>query len=272
MTPTTTMTPTRNLVISPVGDQSKHRAWLAGAVPPDFDLFLIYFGDGPDRYAADAHHYARRKGFKWELMHYALTEHAEIVARYDRIWCPDDDIICTAEDVNRLFALFAEYRLRLAQPAIAKGEFSYKTLVRRAGNVLRYTPYVEIMCPLFTREALVKVSDTFTLNRSGWGIDWIWPRCFAPGEMAIIDQVGIHHSGTLGKGESYQKLAKLGIDPERDFQEALARYGGIDRGLHRAFCRGEIELEAIPDPADRRSRLARWRDAWRWHRTRRRAA
>lgn len=253
-----------NLIICPVGDRPRYGTWLAGPGQPDFDLFLLYYGDGPDTAAADARYYVRRKGFKFELLHFVTREHEDVLRRYDRVWCPDDDIACGTESINRMFDIVDRYGLQLAQPAIARGQFSYKALLRQPGKLLRYSPYVEVMCPVFTRDALFRVADTFTENRSGWGLDWIWACRFSPGEVAIIDKVGVHHTGPLGKGEHYRKLSAIGVDPFRDFDHVAARYGGIDWKAHRRMLRGTQRMAFVPDPDDRRSRLQRIRDTIGW--------
>ena len=140
----------RNLIVSPIGDSSVHASWLSHPDLRSFDLFLIYYGDRGDFGRSEATHYFQRKGFKWELVDHALKHHGEILARYTNIWCPDNDIRVDTRGVNRLFELFEKYALQLAQPAIAAGEVSYQTLRQRPGAVLRYSPYVEVMCPLFT--------------------------------------------------------------------------------------------------------------------------
>jgi hypothetical protein len=239
----------RNLIISPVGDDSLHGTWLSGPASRTFDLFLIHYGKQPDFGRADATYYAQRRGFKWELMHYALAQHPDIFARYRTIWCPDHDIRVNTAGVNRLFDVFEHYHLQIAQPAIAAGEVSYKTLQQKPGVILRYSPYVEIMCPIFTRDAFRRVSHTFLENRSGWGIDWVWPRYFRPGEIAIIDAVGVEHTGKLMRGENYQRLAALGIDPRADFKGVITKYGGFSRRLHRQFVRGSTRLVTVPDPS-----------------------
>lgn len=254
---------TRNLVITPIGDRSVHRTWLAGPDEPNFDLFLIYYGDGADTAQADAKYYLRRKGFKWEHMHYVVEEHGQTLSQYDRIWCPDDDVACSTADVNLLFELFERYRLQLAQPAVARGEFFFRGLTQRRGNLLRYSPFVELMCPIFTREAFVKVQPTFVENRSGWGIDWVWTKYFTRHEMAIIDKVGVHHTGQLGKGAHYKNLARLGVDPFRELEETVARHG-LNLRLHRRMMRGIVLMKSIRDPDDRRGWLQRLRDDLEW--------
>jgi hypothetical protein len=238
-------TPRRNLIISPIGDGSVHTSWLSDPALRSFDLFLIYYGDRGDFGRAQANHYLRRKGFKWELIDHVLAHHGETLARYTNIWCPDNDICADTRSINRMFELFEKYALRLAQPAISGGEVSYETLRQRPGVVLRYSPYVEVMCPLFTHESLCRVRPTLLESRSGWGLDWVWPRFFAPHEIAILDAVGVEHTGPLGRGENYQRLAELGIHPDQEFRAVVARYGGFDRRLHRRFVRGKIRLPAI---------------------------
>jgi hypothetical protein len=234
-------------VISPIGDDSLHASWLAGTSARSFDLFLIHYGQRRDFGRGEADHYLRRTGFKWELLDHALRNHRPIVERYERIWCPDCDIRADAPSINRLFALFADYRLQLAQPAIAAGEVSYEFLRKRPGLVLRYSPFVECMCPLFTSDALYRVLPTFLESRSGWGLDWLWPRYFRPRQMAVVDAVGVEHTGRLMHGDLYRKLATLGIDPGREFDEVMARHGGFNRRLHRKLVRGRIKLPAVPE-------------------------
>ena len=141
----------------------------------------------------------RNKGFKWEHINLVAEQHRDTVRQYDYIWCPDDDIACDTAGVNKLFEIVRKYNVQLAQPAISEGEFAFKSLIQQRGNILRYSPYVEVMCPVFTQAAFFKLQDTFLENRSAWGLDWIWPKRFALTEMAIIDKVGVHHTGRLGK-------------------------------------------------------------------------
>ena len=200
-----------------------------------------------------------RKGLKWELLSYALDTLPEVVAKYTNVWLPDDDLRVGPGQIDRLFALFEEYQLQLAQPAIAAGEVSYKLFRQRPGIILRYSPLVELMCPMFTRSALRRVSPTFVESHSGWGLDVIWPRFFAANEVAIIDAVGVEHTRPPGKGLMYQTLANQRIDPRREFAEVVTRHGGFDGSLHQRLVRGTIKLPAIRDPAARVNPLTR---AW----------
>ncbi len=235
----------RNLIVCPVGDDSVHASWLSGPETPNFDLFLVYYGEHSEREFPEAKFLLRQRGFKFELLDFAINERRDVFDGYDSIWCPDDDLRLDMRGVNRLFELFAEYRLQLAQPAIAKGDASFQTFVRQPANVLRFTPYVETMCPIFTRRSFLRVSATFIDSRSGWGLDLVWPRFFQPKEMAILDEVGVEHTRPLEIGSLYKKLAALGIDPRREMQAVAARYGRFDPRQHHRLFRGNLKLPAI---------------------------
>jgi len=239
--------PRRFLVISPIGDDSVHRSWLSEPEARNFDLFLVHYGNRPDFGRDDADFYLSSKGFKWELLTHALRERPEVFERYDYIWCPDADIRASTTSVNRLFELCDRYALALAQPAIAAGEVTYQALRQRLGVVLRYTPFVEVMCPVFSREAFHRVAPTFGESRSGWGLDLLWPRHFARKQMAVIDAVGVEHTGPLFRGENYQNLSRLGVNPGEELENIIARHGGFNRRLHRKLVRGRIKLPAIWD-------------------------
>ena len=77
----------RNLVISPIGDESMHASWLSGPETRTFDLFLIYYGEREDFGRSEATYYVRQKGFKWELLHHALENHGEVIGRFDPVEC-----------------------------------------------------------------------------------------------------------------------------------------------------------------------------------------
>lgn len=247
----------RHLVISPIGDESMHTSWFSDPARRNFDLFLIHYGERPDFGRDQADHYLSRKGFKWELLDHAIRERRELLARYDYIWCPDCDIRCDTSSINRLFELCERYQLQLAQPAIATGDVTYQFLRKRLGVVLRYTPFVEVMCPVFSREALFKVAPTFLESRSGWGLDLLWPRHFGRREMAVIDAVGVEHTGTLFRGENYHNLKRLGLDPGQEMHQIVARHGGFNRRLHRKLVRGRIRLPAVREGSPEMSWIGR---------------
>jgi hypothetical protein len=234
----------KNLILACVGDESVHGTWL-GAKERSFDLGLIYFGDQTGRYAQEAEYYFARKGIKYALLHDAVQAIGPAIDRYDYIWMPDDDIAADARYVEQLFKIAADYRLAISQPAIGLGDVSFRALRANPEFVLRYSRFVEIMCPLFSREALRRVLPTFRLNVSAWGIDWLWASMFGPEELAVVDAAPVHHTRPLSSGGVHRRLAALGVDPGQERDAVLQTYGIHNLRFQRSFRRGTSRLVGV---------------------------
>lgn len=212
----------RHLVILRAGDKSLHPEWIQG--PRHFDLLISYYGSTPDCHRQDADHYEMRKGPKWSCIADLLAARPELIEEYDNFWFPDDDLSVSTDTLNRMFALFEGLGLDLAQPALTPNSyFSWALLLQREGHVARYSQFVEVMAPLFTRETLRRVLPTFAESRSGWGLDWVWPTLLAPhqAKIAILDATPVWHTRPIG-GELYKNNPDL--DPRLDDQRLMARY------------------------------------------------
>lgn len=237
----------KNLIISVVGDDSMHRSWIDESDLRTFDTCLIYYGSFPGRYEHDADLYFERRGIKFSLIHeLAQGELGQALAAYDRIWLPDDDIRCSTRQINLLFSLVEEYGLQIAQPAIGKGEVSYDALRHHPGYLLRYTRFVEMMCPLFTREAFARALSSFNANVSGWGLDWVWSWSHARDQVAVIDAVTVEHTRPLHSGGVHRLFASLGIDPEQEYETMMAKYRIRNRRWQQGIRRDTLRLKSLP--------------------------
>lgn len=219
------MDPRRNLVIACVGDGSLHPGWLEPAKErQSFALMLIYYGDTPDRYRDQCDYYVARKGSKWELLSSVLGEQPQLLADYDAIWLPDDDIRTDAATIARMFRLFAAEHCALAQPALTRDSyFSHKVTLQRRWLTLRYTAFAEVMVPLFRSDVLQRLLPTFTVNRSGWGIDHWWSHQIREhnwGPIAILDAAAVTHTRPINTGGGFYKA--LGIDPQAEYDQLMA--------------------------------------------------
>lgn len=216
----------RNLVIVRAGDNSVHPGWLVDA-ERNFDVFVSYFGNQPDRYADGVEFHENRKGMKWPVLGELLQARPELVERYQYFWFPDDDIVTDTATINRMFDFAAAYRLALAQPALTRNSyFTWPLVLQDARYQLRYTRFVEVMVPVLDRAALRTCLPSFTESSSGWGLDSLWPALLAGrGEeaIAIIDAVAVYHSRPVGGGELYKNsgTSKANLDKDALF----ARYG-----------------------------------------------
>jgi hypothetical protein len=236
----------KNLVIGVVGDESAHSTWLDDPGLRNFDLCLVYFGNDVGRYSDQADYYFQRKGIKFRMLFdLAQEELGEIVSHYDHIWIPDDDIAATTRKINQLFRLAVKYKLQVSQPAIGKGDVSFESLRHQPKFVLRYTRYVEIMCPLFTSEAFSQSLPTFQENHSGWGIDWVWSWTRPQHEVGVIDAVSVHHTRPLNSGGVHHRLRALGINPGRECRAIRSKYAIRNKRHRKGLVRGTARLQGI---------------------------
>lgn len=189
----------KNLVIAAVGDNSLHHSWLSGR----FDTCLIYYGDKDP--PTGASYIVRDKGPKYTLIKRAIERTPQFL-EYENIWLPDDDIWLEAKDVERLFNFMDMFELKVAQPAIA-GYYSLEITLPHPSSRLRFTNFVEIMCPCFSKRSLKKCYPTFDENKSGWSYDALWDKLlnYPKRGMAIIDDITAIHTRPVFGGELYQK-------------------------------------------------------------------
>jgi hypothetical protein len=238
----------RNLIVVRAGDSSLHPQWIRSG-PCDFDLLISYYGKSPGRYADDAQMYEVRSGPKWPCISALLNENAEFIERYEAVWFPDDDLATDTTLLNRMFAFFHAYQLSLAQPALTADSYcTWRTLRRDPKSHLRFNQFVEIMAPLFSREALRVCAPSFAESPSGWGLDWLWPRLCREagiGRLAVIDATPVCHTRPCG-GELYRNNPAL--DPRADAQRVLRKYG-LQEARSSAKYSFESRVQEVPIPA-----------------------
>lgn len=227
----------RNLVIVRAGDGSLHPSWLGNGQPRDWDIIVNYFGDDPSAFRADNVRRIDSKGPKWPAL-CELAGHLEAqLDQYDYIWLPDDDLACDITAIDRMFAICSEFNLELAQPALSPDSyFSHVITLRNRAFRLRYTTFVEIMAPCFSRALFKSCWREFGINQSGWGLDFLWPtKVKTPLKIAIIDSAVVRHTRPVG-GPNYQAL-KSGAKPSDELNQLMEKerlgtvqmtVGGVD--------------------------------------------
>ena len=219
-----TLTGSRNLVVLRAGDRSLHPEWMAGT-PRDFDLLISYYGSEPDRYRADTPLWEARKGPKWPCIGELLQARPDLIESYDTFWFPDDDLSVDTATINRMFALFRGFALALGQPALTPESYhAHPMLLQKPDHVLRRTGFVEVMAPIFDREALRACLPSFGHSRSGWGLDWVWPRLVGEQRrqsIAILDATPVWHTRPLG-GELDRNHPEM--NPQRDVERVILEY------------------------------------------------
>lgn len=228
------------LVISAVGDESLHRHWCQSK---NYDTLLIYYGDGVG-YKHHSKYYKEAKGPKFHLIKQALEEIPEL-QYYTYIWMPDDDVYLDSKEVFRLFEINTEFNLSISQPSIM-GWYGPTAPLAEAGTLLRYTNWVEIMCPCMSRKALKVCLPTFDENKTGWSIDAAWNVLLGhpKNEMAIIDDVVAFHTRPVFGGDIYNEFGEEALTKAwRDSEIVRDKYNLVeetDKDIGTKIGQGEI--------------------------------
>jgi len=215
----------RYLVVLRAHDHSCHKQWLKPKGSKNFDLLIDYYGDQPNRYLHDADYYMQSKGLKYPGIYRILNRLGQRLWDYEAVWFPDDDIGTDAQNINEMFRLFSTYNLWLAQPALTQDSYySHDITVERNGVLLRYTNFVEVMVPIFSPYALKKCMHTFPYMRSGWGMDFVWPKLLGDpkNKIAILDRCSVTHTRPVASGGWYHSLH---VPPEQEKKQTARAYG-----------------------------------------------
>ena len=92
---------------------------------------------------------------KWQNIKMFLDANPNVIEEYDNFWFVDDDIKIDTNSINELFKIHSEYKLSISQPAMT----GYTTfdILKPQPYILRYISFIEIMCPLMSKECLKKL-------------------------------------------------------------------------------------------------------------------
>jgi hypothetical protein len=214
----------RNLVFCRVGERSLHGGWIGDPATRSYDVWLDCYCDPAVWAGAPAKVTDGRGTTKWPRVAALRAADPSVFERYDAVWFPDDDLAIDGAAVERFFAVFHAAKLSLAQPALADGCYwSHELTLAHRSFALRYTNFVEVMAPAFSRDALRACAPTFGASKSGWGLDYAWPRVLGNpvDAVAIVDATPMVHTRPVGGAGAYV-LAEAGAEVE-----ALAKLYGF---------------------------------------------
>jgi len=222
------------LLVVRAGDRSLHPGWLRPAEAQRlWDLHISYFGDkdAPFGDLPEGITLSREKGPKYLGLAQCLKTHPDFLARYTHLGFPDDDLACDVAAWNTAFTVLDEIGADLGQPALdLRSFFSYDIVLRRRQFKYREADFVELMCPIFSAAFLGEVLPTWTLNKSSWGLDYVW-RAIALREgrkIAIVDAASVLHTRAIGKGTQYSAANMQGATQHDEYDDVLAHYSITD--------------------------------------------
>lgn len=210
----------RNLIITPTGNSSLFKNWISGKT--NFDIALLCYEDIDfDLDQFTPHHY-RYNGEKWHIIKKFIVENINFILSYDYFWFPDDDIDTDTDSINKLFRIHSDYNLSISQPSII-GPQSFNITKKHENCFLRYTNFVEVMCPMMDKQSLLLVFDSFDKSKSGWGLDLLWQKILQyPQNSAIIDEVSVTH--TIPVGQNYYN-GRFKTSPNLELKRIMKKWG-----------------------------------------------
>jgi hypothetical protein len=212
----------KNLIIVPAGDLSLHQLWIGEE--KNFEVVVLYYGNKEEQYnlfKVNTKDTIKVSGHKWHLIANYVLANLNEIEKYEYIWFPDDDLSTNVKDINRIFEICKKNNLWVAQPSLT-GYVSYEIEKKIEGNLLRFTNFVEIICPVMSTETLKKLIFYFNLNESGWGLDYLWPKIlgYPKDKIAIIDDVTVDHTKPIGL--NYKNRFKK--EPMEELNELFQKY------------------------------------------------
>jgi hypothetical protein len=223
------------LALFRAGKSSLHPSAIERLGEQNFDYALSWFGDEPPA-AEGAAFVHMQKGAKWPGLHATIAEHWDLISQYRYVWLPDDDLLCTPENVSRMFAICEDLALDLAQPALTPDSyFAHVVTLQHSAYQVRFTNFVEIMAPVLSIDMLARVFPTLREAISGYGLDAVWPRMTQLGKVAIIDDTPVRHTRPLG-GPNYAFSKAAGLSPiQEDWLVCAQHFVEQPSDMHLTF-------------------------------------
>ena len=226
------MKKSKNLIVAPCGNASTLFAteWLSSPENKEFDVCLLFYHatiNEPARYEGVEHFY-HLKDFKFRMLHTLFTTEApQLMEEYEYFYFLDDDISLDTAAINRMFEMSRTFRTSISQASLSHDSFcSWPIFKNKPNCLLRYMGQIEVMAPLFSREALAQCLVSFNENKSSWGLDSVWPKIlgYPLNKLAVFDDVIMKHTRPVGGGELYKKIQ---ADPYEEWETVVKKYDAI---------------------------------------------
>jgi hypothetical protein len=228
-----------NLLITTIGEYNHLSAWTNDK--RNYDIALLNYDYSftiQDSLDVDCIWFDSYPTFKFPGIAEMFQDEPRLL-RYNYFWMPDEDILLPTKDINTLFDKMRTLNLSLAQPSIEKSDTSFPSweiFTHKPDLDIIHTNFVEVMCPLFSRDALGKCLETFPKSKSGWGLDLVWPKLIGDNgsNIAILNSVVAKHTRPIKGGDIYEALESKRISPSSEKRRLMVEYGvkSIDIQAH----------------------------------------
>ena len=165
----------KNLVFTSAGDNTSFdNLWLDK--DRNYDVWVVYYGENEkkyQKYSDKVDYIEKRKGSKFQ--NFSHIYRTKDLSQYDRFFILDDDIIISTYDINKMFMISEKLKLKICAPSFdLQSKISWRVTIQQPEYYFKYTNWVEVNTPLFTKEALKKLMDVYDDKLIGWGIDYLY--------------------------------------------------------------------------------------------------
>jgi hypothetical protein len=135
------------------------------------------------------------------------------------------------------------YDLWVLQAAFSsRGKITWPITRARRGNILRYTDFIEMTCPLFRRDKLDAFMAVYDPDLIGWGCDWWFLESLGPdvcGRIAVVDAIAcINPHDATKETREIDRLAPA--TERREAWERIKQKYGIQREARGAQTYGAV--------------------------------
>ena len=212
-----------DLVIMTAGRKALFQQW-GEYSQYDFDLAVINWSGVPLFNTESAAYVEDIVGQKWHIMAEFKKRHD--LSQYRYIWCLDEDVQVSPEQIEKTFQFCADNNLDLAQPALAPGyhPVSHPVTLQIPGAKMHITNTVEMMAEIHSQrtwaEAMAPCADMPV--GIGFGIEGYWEKVLESqngttkygGRVAVIDCLPVVHTRPVTPIEVFIK--ERGMNPVDD--------------------------------------------------------
>jgi hypothetical protein len=227
-----------NVVILPVGNQSLTNQWPTHS--RNFDLITFNYDPSIIKDSYSNLSFAIND-YKYPALYTLFNDHPELLSKYDTFWFPDDDLLIDTHEVNKLFSIFINSNMELAQPSVHPSTYLTHHWYLRTNSKFkkRHSNFIEIMCPLFSKTKLIECLPTFNTNSSGYGIELLWD--INPINSYVIDEVSVKHIRQVRTSRFYKKLQTDSVDESEELRVILDKLG-INSPIELLYIDGGVDF------------------------------
>ena len=196
-----------------------------------YDIAVIYYGNNEyiyNEYKNKVNYIEKRQGSKFQNLLYLTESNEDFIAKYDYFFVLDDDIILDVNDINCMFYTADKFDLSICSPSFNEvSKISHSITKNLPGTYLRYTNFVEVNTPLFSKMALLKLLHYLDDSLIGWGIDYlsIWSNdLYETDKYAIVHAVECINPYETSKKNRLRELTRhSNFNKRREIWENFAK-------------------------------------------------